>query len=335
MSDNNVPQFQWVEKWGKNTQSKKSLHGWAHPGMSITSDNRLVTCDSGESTILVFSTDGVLEDSWDGNFVDAHGITVTEESDEELIWIADNGSKRLPDYDYEYPPGAENISGRVFKVKFGGDEVTELVFPTHKEYANIRYSPTSVSVDEHRHGGQGDIWVSDGYGASLVHRYDSSGKHNLTIDGTEGAGRFDCPHGIIVDRRNSRPELYVADRGNARVQVFDLEGNYLRTFGTGFLSSPSGFVRLGRYMVIAELKSRLTIIDKDDTFSGYVFPGESHVRTNGWPNETTPGKRVQRPSKLNKREFNSPHGITSDKDGNLYVSEWFIGGRITKLKLLQ
>ena len=328
------PQFQWIENWGEINQSVKSLHGWAHPGMATTSDNHIVTCDSGESTIMVFSSDGVLVNRWDGNFVDAHGITVAKESDEEVLWIADNGSKRLPDYDYEYPPGSDNVSGRVFKVQFDGTEVTELPFPSSVEYKKSRYSPTSIAIDEHRFGGQGDIWVSDGYGASLVHRFDASGKHNLSIDGTTGAGRFDCPHGIIIDRRHDTPKLYVADRGNARIQVFDLEGHYLRSFGEDFLSSPSGFVQLGEYMVIAELKSRLTIIDTNNGFAGHVFPGDSHIQTAGWPNESIDGEEIIRPSKLNKEEFNSPHGLTADKDGNLYIAEWLIGGRITKLKLM-
>ena len=88
-------------------------------------------------------------------------------------------------------------------------------------------------------------------------------------------------------------------------------------------------------MVVAELKSRLTMIDIDDSFAGYIFPGNSDVQSSGWPNETTTDQGLQRPSNLTKNEFNSPHGITADCDGNLYIAEWLIGGRITKLKLIQ
>ncbi|MBO04126.1 MAG: hypothetical protein CL731_03805 [Chloroflexi bacterium] len=39
-------------------------------------------------------------------------------------------------------------------------------------------------------------------------------------------------------------------------------------------------------------------------------------------------------SRLVEGLFNSPHGVTSDNDGNIYVTEWFIGGRYTKLALV-
>ena len=48
---------------------------------------------------------------------------------------------------------------------------------------------------------------------------------------------------------------YVADRENRRVQIFDLDGRYLRTIGTPFLSSPSGFARWGEFLVIAQFSS--------------------------------------------------------------------------------
>ena len=79
---------------------------------------------------------------------------------------------------------------------------------------------------------------------------------------------------------------------------------------------------------------QIPIIDKNNGFAGYIFPGDSHIQTAGWPNESVGGQEIIRPSKLNKEEFNSPHGLTADKDGNLYIAEWLIGGRITKLKLM-
>ena len=54
---------------------------------------------------------------------------------------------------------------------FGGEELLELPFPEHDAYKQSRYSPTSVAVDEIFDGGTGDVWVADGYGASLVHRF--------------------------------------------------------------------------------------------------------------------------------------------------------------------
>lgn len=59
------------------------------------------------------------------------------------------------------------------------------------------WSPTAVAVIEET----GDVWVADGYGQDLVHRFDMSGQHVRSLTGEEGAGRFSCPHGLVVDRR--------------------------------------------------------------------------------------------------------------------------------------
>ena len=100
-----------------------------------------------------------------------------------------------------------------------------------------------------------------GYGSSLVHRFRKDGKYLATINGTEGsAGKFACPHGIAFDYRHGRPELYVTDRSNARVQVYDAEGKFLRAFGQGFLPAPCAFAyRPGsKQLVIPDLFGRVT-----------------------------------------------------------------------------
>ena len=336
MSNVNKESFKWVDEWDKRgDRSPESLLGWAHPGMATTKKQEIITCDSGESRILVFSVEGELVTSWKGNFVDAHGITVAQEENQEVIWIADNGSKRESQNSYEYPPGFGSKSGRVFKCLYGGEEVLELAFPKHSAYKENRYSPTSVAVDEIGQGGSGDIWVSDGYGANLVHRYSRDGEYNFTIDGSHGAGHFNCPHGIFIDRRRDLPELYVADRANSRIQVFDLEGRFIRSFGSDFLTTPSGFSTYNQIMIIAELNSRLVLIDDADNFIEYLFMDEKAPNYLGWPNEQTESGTLSRPSTLAPYKFNSPHGITVDSIGNIYVAEWLIGGRITKLKKIK
>jgi len=333
MTLNDSDNYHWIEEWDASRErTPESLSGWAHPGMAVTEKQQIVTCDSGESRILVFSLDGELESSWVGNFTDAHGISVVKEGGTEVLWIADNGSKRKSEHSYEYPPGADQESGRVFKCEFGGEELLELPFPEHDAYKKSRYSPTSVAIDEICDGGTGDVWVADGYGASLVHRFSKDGSYMETIDGTEGEGRFDCPHGIIIDRRRPSGELYVADRANSRVQVYNLNGEFLRSFGSPFLNTPSGFSVYQDYMIVAELDSKLTILDGDDQFVEYLFMDEEAPNRPGWPNEEKKETVLGRPSDLHPGKFNSPHGMTIDKDGNIYVAEWLIGGRMTKLR---
>nr|WP_248923590.1 hypothetical protein [Mycobacterium intracellulare] len=81
------------------------------------------------------------------------------------------------------------------------------------------------------------------------------------------------------------PELYVADRVNTRVLVYDIGGRYLRSFGEQFLNSPSDFAQWGDLLVVAELYGRVAVLDPEDNLLGYI--GDDPTAAPGWP--TRPG----------------------------------------------
>jgi len=326
--------YNWVGDWAKMPESESASKGWAHPGIVVTESGDIITCHAGDPTVMTFDQDGNLKSSWTGDFVDAHGITLVKEDNIEKLWIADNGSKRGFQHGYDYLPGAESASGQVFKTTLDGQTVMVLARPPVDVYRDSRYAPTSIAVNEERLGGNGDVWVADGYGASYVHRFDKEGKYLSSINGEEGAGRFNCPHGIFIDRRKADAELYVSDRANARVQVYDMDGNFKRSFGTDFLTTPSGFVTYGNLMIIAELEARLAITDVDDKLVTYLGDNEQVSSVNGWPNNKDEDGTVIPTALLEAGKFNSPHAIAVDADGNIYVAEWLIGGRFTKLAFL-
>ena len=125
--------------------------------------------------------------------------------------------------------------GQVVKMSLDGQLVQRLETPSLPTYDEVRYSPAGMTVFEERLGGNGDLWVTDGYGASWVHRYDRNGTYLGRITGEEGsAGHFSCPHSVFVDTRRD-PRLVVADRANARFQVYDLEGGFQKAFAIGLL----------------------------------------------------------------------------------------------------
>jgi hypothetical protein len=238
----------------------------------------------------------------------------------------------------------ETREPRVVKLTLSGEILVELPIPPTNPDAGPGlmgpYCPTSIAIDEERFGGSGDIWVADGYGASLVYRFDRDLHHVSTLSGDEGAGRFNCPHAIFIDRRGTKaPELYIADRSNKQVQVYGLDGRFHRRFGEGFLNSPSGFAQWGDILVVAELYARLVALDADDRFVGYIGADpEIHADQGwperpGWPNALGNDGRAQAPHDLYPGRFNSPHSLAVDADGNLFVSEWLIGGRLTKLEV--
>ena len=322
--------YEWQDTWAGIPDSESARNGWAHHGVAVTESGQIITYHPGDPTMMLFDPEGNLVRSWRVDLSDAHGMTLVTEEGRELLWIADNGRKRQPAIGYEYP-GAET-RGQVLKMDLEGNVLASLQRPDLDVYREGMYSPTWVAVNEERHGGNGDVWVADGYGQSYVHRYDKAGNYISSINGEEGeAGRFNCPHAIFIDRRSPPGELYVADRANGRVQVYDLEGNYRRVFGGGFLTTPSGFATHGDLLVIAELRARLTLCGKNDEFLCYLGANEPVCDVDGWPNNKDASGNIVATGLLEPGKFNSPHGLAVDAQGNLYVAEWLIGGRFIRL----
>ena len=235
-------------------------------------------------------------------------MTLVEEDGAEFLWLTDQHSSE------------------VVKTTLDGRTCMNINKPDSAYPRGAAFVPTWVAVNEERFGGNGDIWVADGYGSSLVHRFRIDGKYLSTINGTEGlAGRFSCPHAVAFDYRRGNPELYITDRANKRIQVYSPDGKFLRAFGEDFLTHPCAFAfeQKTKRLVIPDLFGRITIVDACDKFVAHLGANEGIEKKPGWPN--LPAEEIH------AGKFNSPHGAVVSPAGDIYIVEWIVGGRITRL----
>ena len=315
-------QYEWSGVAGE-TESP----GFAHHGVAVTASGRIVSFDAANDEVVVFDADGMPLRRWASGLTEGHGITSVVDDDGECIWIADCGQKMRPAASGRYEPYTAGSHGRVVKFTVDGRLLRELPLPPVAVYRNHRYSPTAIAVDDvgARAGASGRIWVADGYGQSLVHIYDSDGSYLDSLDGS-----FNCPHGLLIDLRRTEPQVYIADRENGRLQVYSLDGEFIRTAGSGLLRRPSALATTNDLLIVAELEARVTVLDLQDMLVCYLGADNAAPERPGWPNALAADGRTIRPS-LDAGCFNSPHGLAVDHRGNVVIAEWLIGGRLTKL----
>jgi hypothetical protein len=345
-----VPHFEFVRNWDLSGVPE-AQYAWAHSGLAVTAAGEPIGFHAGH--LVAFDDVGHVLRVVSTGLTEGHGITLVQEDGEEYLWISDPGFvfvATADDGDEAWAPlfgkgvHRETREPRVVKVTLDGKIRSELPKPPTDSDMGPGimgpYCPCGSAIDEERLGGSGDIWVADGYGSSLVHRFDKHGRHLLSLSGEEGGGRFLCPHAVLIDRRGDKaPELYIADRENRRIQVYDLDGRYQRTVGESFLNSPSGFALRGDLLVVAELYARLAVLDVEDDLVGYVgadpdAEGQGWPERAGWPNALAQDGHAVVPDLPHPDRFNSPHSVAVDADGDLYICEWLIGGRYTRLRVL-
>ncbi len=298
--------YEWVEHWARIPEGAQSRTNGRTHGIAISANGQVIVFHQANPAVLLFDAHGNLMKSWGDRFLGAHGLTLVQEGGEEFLWLTDQ------------------YSGEVVKTTIEGQTIMNLGVPDLPVYKGGKFSPTWVAVYEERFGGNGDIWVADGYGRHQVHRYNKKGEYLSSISGREGnVGAFRCPHGIWIDTRSVEPELYVADRSNHCVQVYGLDGKFKYSFGHGIVYSPCGFTPYGEFLIIPEIHARVAVLDTQKNLVCYLGENVLIVDEEGWPD--LPEKLVQ------PGRFVSPHSVAVDQEGNLYIVEWMVGGRITKL----
>jgi hypothetical protein len=293
--------FDTVPGWGLGADGK-SVIGPCHGSVVVDKEGNVYT--SAHAGVFVFSADGKLIRSFLGDkFSDIHDMKIREEADGEFIYGARNAS-------------AEGIK---FNAR-NGDIVLKLPFPEESGLKLKQFNPTAITV-----GPNGDIFLADGYASNHVFKFDKTGKYLMHF-GTKGNGlkEFNTAHGMTLDTRYSPPRLLICDRNHqpkGRLLHYGLDGEFIAEVVTG-LGMPTSAVVQGDYVSVPDLRGRLVILDKSNTIVAVL--GNN-------PDPAKGGNYNVPQAEWIEGIFSGTHGSSWDKDGNLYIQDWNVAGRLMKL----
>ena len=279
--------YEVAEGWGQLPD------GWGFrevAAVGVDANDNVYAFNRGEHPMIVFDKDGNFLRSWgEGVFPRAHGITI---GPDDTIFCTDDGDHTVRKC---------TLDGRVLLTLGISGE------PAPFMSGNPFNRCTHLAIDPRT----GDFYVSDGYGNSRVHKYTSDGQLLFSWGGPgTGEGEFNIVHNICTDKDGW---VFVADRENHRIQVFDSNGRYetqwvnmARPCGL-YIDQESGLVYVG------ELGPAIGANDQAEGLgprvSIYDTGGNLLARLGGSPEGEQPGR------------FIAPHGVCIDSQANIYVGE--------------
>ncbi len=273
--------------------------------------DRVSSLDEAQDTVVVFEPDGTFVRSFGKEYHGGgHGIDIREEEGEEYLYLCQMFPINLV--------VKTTRTGEVVWVK-GRDALDAAGV-----YADpaTKYSPTNLAFAP-----DGGFYVTDGYGSNYVHRFDAQANWVATFGGTgTEPGRMRTAHGIWLDDRAQRgaAELVVADRANARLQYFGLDGTWKSIVDEVLF--PAHFDIKDDLLLVPDLHARISLFGPDN--APIVHLGDDPA----WIEEVKKLKIRQDPSQWVDGKFVHPHDACFDRDGNIYVAEWVTSGRVSFLR---
>ena len=242
------------------------------PGVAVDSKDHVYVLHRGEHPLMEFTPDGRLVRSWgEGLFIRPHAVRIDPDDN---IWVVDNDTHQILKMD---PSGRVRlVMGRKGQ---SGEGPNEFNRPT-----DVAFAP------------DGSFFVSDGYVNSRVAKFAADGSF-LTAWGKKGSepGNFDLPHSVLVGPEG---RVYVGDRENRRLQIFDQQGKFLEEWTD--VGSPWGLA-LGRdnaLFLTDGYNNRILKVTLDGKILGQI---------------SGPGKTAGR--------VDYAHHIAVDSNNNVYVAE--------------
>lgn len=263
------PSYRLVENWAQLPAGTK----WGTmTAVDIDARGHVYVFQRGQpSQVMVFDRGGKLLRSWgDGTFPNAHALRIDPQGN---VWITDRGLHQVQKFS---PEG--KLLLELGRKGVMGDNASR----------DALNGPADVAF-----GRNGEIFVADGESTNTrIVKFSADGKL-IKFWGTKGAapGQLDVPHNIVTD---SQGRLYVANRANKRIEIYDQEGAYLGVI-------PKGGTPFGLFMT------------KDDIL--YVVDG-----TEGVDDLTIINPKTQ--AILGHfGGMTGPHMLAVDADGAIYVAE--------------
>ena len=266
--------------------------GWIG-SIATDSQGRVFSFNRGTHPMTVFDREGSVLGHWGDDILSiGHGVFMDKH---EQLWLTDTYAQVVWVY---------NTEGELQR-RIGRPNRTRKWLPSYAVEAEIGgglfTDPTNAWVTD-----DGTIFVADGYGDTVCHRLSPDGQVEKTWGSAEpgtGPGEFVLPHGICVlpDDR-----VLVADRENARIQVFDRDGVYQEEWTDGLVLPADFYVDTDAGAIyVADCGGAVVVLD----FDGAVITswGQAHREQRGLGIFSV-----------------SPHGIWKDDEGALYVGE--VGG---------
>jgi hypothetical protein len=301
------------ENWGKLPEGMK--YGFGCAVVVDSKDRVIVTSRSESPCVAIFDKSGQLLETWSKELSEkvgystqqiaatAHGLYWSKEGGEEYLYWTENVAGKNP-----------RIGARVYKTDMQGKVLYTLGNIEKESSTSQKFdfvNPTDVAV-----AANGDIYVVDGYGSQLLHRFDKSFKLIKTIGGPgKEHGKFNTCHGVWVNTLKPEPELYIADRANNRIEIYSLGLEYKRTLPD--FRMPCCFYQHEGHIYVPELGARVSIIDGQDKVVAQFGDGKG----------INAGEIRKHPDK-----FATPHAMTVASNGDFYIVEWLDFGRPRKFK---
>ncbi|NVI03836.1 peptidyl-alpha-hydroxyglycine alpha-amidating lyase family protein [Paraburkholderia youngii] len=308
-------------------------------GVALNSRGHIFVLSRGNTTGPAYGAAAaqLLEFAPDGRFVReighnlyawsfAHTVKVDRHDN---IWITDKGSDMVIKFT---PEGrVAMVFGR--KQEASDEETAPLKHPNPplpSEPGRFR-QVTDVAWDK-----AGNTYISDGYINSRVAKVDRDGNWLKSWgDRGTGPGQFHTPHSIAV---NAHDHVYVADRSNRRIQVFDTEGTFLRQFTIDVPVPPDARPAIGNMPSEAELAAGtfapgspwaicISPGPNQVLYSADAFPGRIYKMTLDGKVLGVLGKAGKQP-----KQFGWIHEMACPSENVLFVAE-LLNWRIQKLVL--